>query len=430
LKKMIVCSDHTGYHLKEAVKKFLAENDIEVTDGGTYSPEVSVDYPDFSLKAANSVALGENCSGIVICGTGIGVSIAANKVPGIRAALCFDAFTAHQARAHNDANILALGAWVVSPERSEGILQEWLNTPFEFGRHVSRVARLNQANLAQKMDSSSGQLICGQFKFGISISLHETVFAPLFFSGRLEDGLQAAADRGFELVEISIRDPRAIDADQLANLVSSYGLRVSALATGQSCLHEGLCLSAANSNNRARAVQRLQEVADLASHLDAAMIIGGVRGRFSQTPPAAQEYSWTLEAIRSCVRHAANREVLTLLEPINRYETNFINTIADGLSLLNEIGEPDFKLLADTFHMNIEEPDLLVSLCQAGDRLGYVHIADSNRRAPGQGHTDFRSVFQTLKQLGFQGPISAEMLPLPDDITALNQLHNFLSSLQ
>jgi sugar phosphate isomerase/epimerase len=97
--------------------------------------------------------------------------------------------------------------------------------------------------------------------------------------------------------------------------------------------------------------------------------------------------------------------------------------------LLDEVGEPTFKLLADTFHMNIEEADISASLRQAGERIGYVHIADSNRRAPGQGHTDFRTIFQTLAQIGYCGPVSAEMLPLPDDLTALHQLRSFLSTL-
>jgi sugar phosphate isomerase/epimerase len=225
-----------------------------------------------------------------------------------------------------------------------------------------------------------------------------------------------------------VRDPSEINASQLANQLSNYGLRVSALATGQNCLHEGLCLTAAPMEVRTQAIQRICEIINLANELESALIIGGVRGGFSRTPPPADEYAWTIEAVSECVRYARLRGVPTLLEPINRYETNFVNTIVDGLQLLDEVGEPTFKLLADTFHMNIEEADIPASLRQAGERIGYVHIADSNRRAPGQGHTDFRTIFQTLARIGYCGPVSAEMLPLPDDLTALHQLRCFLST--
>ena len=190
-----------------------------------------------------------------------------------------------------------------------------------------------------------------------------------------------------------------------------------------------MCLSAAPPEIRAQAIQRICEIINLASELETALIIGGARGRFSSTPPSADEYAWTVEALGECVRYASLRGVPTLLEPINRYETNFVNTLAEGLHLLDEIGEPSFKLLADAFHMNIEEVDISTSLRQAGERIGYVHIADSNRRAPGQGHTDFRAIFQSLAQIGYCGPVSAEMLPLPDDLTALHQLSSFLLAL-
>jgi sugar phosphate isomerase/epimerase len=117
------------------------------------------------------------------------------------------------------------------------------------------------------------------------------------------------------------------------------------------------------------------------------------------------------------------------VEPINRYETNFINTVADGLAALDAINEAEVKLLLDTFHMNIEEFDLSAALRAAGDRLGYVHFADSNRQAPGRGHIDFLSLLRTLKDMGYRGRITAEILPLPDDEAALQGVAQFLNSL-
>jgi sugar phosphate isomerase/epimerase len=168
----------------------------------------------------------------------------------------------------------------------------------------------------------------------------------------------------------------------------------------------------------------------LASKFKAAVIIGGIRGRLSGTETEqAQQREAAVQAMRECARFAAAHHVMLLIEPINRYETNFINSAADGLALLDEIGEPSVELLLDTFHMNIEDVCINGSLEAAGDRLGYVHVADSNRRAPGQGHLDFRSVLHTLAKIGYEGPVTAEILPVPDDLKAIRQAGSFLTSL-
>ena len=133
--------DHGGFHLKPVILKYLDEQKIPYRDFGTYSEE-SCDYPDFALKVAKAVASGECEKGILICGTGIGISIAANKVKGIRAALCGDVFSAKATRAHNDANILALGERVTGPGLAVEILKAFLNTEFEGGRHATRVGKI------------------------------------------------------------------------------------------------------------------------------------------------------------------------------------------------------------------------------------------------------------------------------------------------
>jgi ribose 5-phosphate isomerase B len=136
-------ADHAGFRLKEIVKKYLEGAGYEVDDMGTWSEE-SVDYPDFARAVAERVASGKNPLGIVLCGTGIGVSIAANKVEGIRAALAHDSFTARRAREHNDANILALGGKVVGDDEAIAIVQEFLSAKFSGGRHQRRVDKITQ----------------------------------------------------------------------------------------------------------------------------------------------------------------------------------------------------------------------------------------------------------------------------------------------
>jgi ribose 5-phosphate isomerase B len=145
-------ADHAGFRAKESIKKYLEGAGYRVDDVGTGSEE-SVDYPDFARAVGERVAAGKNPLGIVVCGTGIGVSIAANKVEGIRAALAHDSLTARRAREHNDANVLALGGKIVGEDEAIAIVQEFLNAQFAGGRHQRRVEKINEMDLAREHKS-------------------------------------------------------------------------------------------------------------------------------------------------------------------------------------------------------------------------------------------------------------------------------------
>lgn len=139
--KVTIGSDHGAVQLKEEVKQVLTELAIEINDVGTF-PDVPADYPDIAEKVANSVISGEADKGIVLCGTGIGISIAANKIHGIRAALCHDIFSAKMAREHNDANILAMGERVIGFGPAREIVKAFFTTEFAGGRHERRVNKI------------------------------------------------------------------------------------------------------------------------------------------------------------------------------------------------------------------------------------------------------------------------------------------------
>lgn len=140
--KIALGCDHGGYELKQFIMKTLEKLGYEYEDFGCYSLE-SCDYPDFGAAAARAVAEGKCDRGIVICTTGIGISIAANKVKGIRCALCSDSLSAEMTRRHNDANIIAMGAGIVGPNLARRMVEVFLNTEFEGGRHARRVALLD-----------------------------------------------------------------------------------------------------------------------------------------------------------------------------------------------------------------------------------------------------------------------------------------------
>ncbi|MEK7701483.1 MAG: ribose 5-phosphate isomerase B [candidate division NC10 bacterium] len=134
-------ADHAGFPLKEDLKAWLIGRGYDVVDCGTQSTE-SVDYPDYAAAVAGTVTAGKAGRGVLVCGTGIGMAMAANKVPGIRAAACTDAYTARLSREHNDANVLALGARITACDAAVEILQAWLAAEFAGGRHVRRVDKL------------------------------------------------------------------------------------------------------------------------------------------------------------------------------------------------------------------------------------------------------------------------------------------------
>jgi len=141
--KVALASDHAGYAEKERLKSVLRELGVEFEDLGTVS-EDSVDYPDYARKVAEAVAHGEVEQGVLVCGSGTGMAIAANKVPGVRAAVAWSEETAQLARQHNDANVLAIGARTTEPRLIPDIVRAWFSTPFEGGRHAARVEKIKQ----------------------------------------------------------------------------------------------------------------------------------------------------------------------------------------------------------------------------------------------------------------------------------------------
>ena len=150
--RIAVGSDHAGFRAKETIKAYLEGAGYGVDDVGTFSEE-SVDYPDFSRAVGERVASGKNPLGVLVCGTGIGVSIAANKVEGIRAALAHDSLTARRAREHNDANVLTLGGKIVGDDEAIAIVQEFLNAQFAGGRHQRRIDKITEMDRERERQS-------------------------------------------------------------------------------------------------------------------------------------------------------------------------------------------------------------------------------------------------------------------------------------
>lgn len=241
----------------------------------------------------------------------------------------------------------------------------------------------------------------------------------------LDDALKILSEAGFDGVELSILDPKKHQG--VEKKVSDYGLEVPALSTGLNYIHYRLSLTSPNPEVREKAVERLTEIAELGYRLGGAgVIVGLMRGRLQEGIKPENAYSLLVENLKKVCRNAAKYGVDVFFEPLNRYETEIINTVSEGLRLLEDVGEENLYLLLDTFHMNIEEKVIEDSIRMADGKIGHFHVADSNRLAPGMGHLDFASILHALNDTGYKKYLSAEIIVKPDLETAARVTMNTL----
>ena len=252
-------------------------------------------------------------------------------------------------------------------------------------------------------------------KLVISATPQRANFAPILLQGDIEEAFAKAAQLGYQGIELHLRDPHEIDWDKTLAMVKQYSLPVTALGTGAGARVDGLTFTDLDVAVRKRTIERVAEHIKFAALLDASIIIGSMNGHIAGNQ-IAKEYH--LDCLKQCCELGAKDKVTILLEPLNRYESDWLNNTQDTLEIIAKAEYPNIKYLADTFHMNIEEASIIDSLKSAGNNLGYVHLVDSNRQIPGNGHILFDQVLKTLADMKFTGPMSFECLPAPDSKTA------------
>ena len=258
-------------------------------------------------------------------------------------------------------------------------------------------------------------------KLSVVLSTQQTQFQAASFSGSLAQNIADIAAMGYDGVELAIRDPMLVDVDALEALTREHGLRVPAIGTGQAWGEEKLSFTDPDESVRRAAIERVKSHVPLAARFNAVIIIGLVRGIIKPGITQEQGMAWLCEALQECSTAANPFGVRLALEPINRYETTLVNSVAQGMALIDRVGADNFGLLLDTFHMNIEEPDILQSISTCGDRIFHFHVADSNRWYPGAGHLDFSGILSRLQSTGYDGFVSGEFMPLPDPLTAARE---------
>jgi 5-keto-L-gluconate epimerase len=247
----------------------------------------------------------------------------------------------------------------------------------------------------------------------VVLSAQEASFQAATFKGDLVQNLADIAAMGYDGVEIAIRDPRQVDGPAILALAREHGLEVPAIGTGQAWGEEGLSFTDPDPAVRKAAIERINSHAPLAAEADAVIILGLIRGILRPNVDHGQAMTWLVDALKACCNEAARLGARLVLEPIHRYETTLINNLEQGRELIEAVGADNLGMLADTFHMNIEEPSMEESLRATGSRVYHVHVADSNRWPPGGGHIDFSSILDTLDDMGYAGWVSGEFLPIP-----------------
>jgi sugar phosphate isomerase/epimerase len=253
-------------------------------------------------------------------------------------------------------------------------------------------------------------------KLSIVLSTQPASFSALAYQGNLKRNIANIAHLGYDGVELAVRDPVLLDVQSLESALIESDLPVPAIGTGQAYGEEGLSLTSRDEAIRSSAIERIKSHVPLAAQLGAIVIIGLIRGKTEAKAKHQDTLDRFVESLHECA--GFDSTVRFAVEPINRYETDLVNTVESGLEFVEKLGLENVGLLLDSFHMNIEEPDIAASIRQARERIFHFHIADSNRWYPGAGHIDFGEIMATLDQVGYSGFVSAEILPLPDPDTA------------
>jgi sugar phosphate isomerase/epimerase len=241
-------------------------------------------------------------------------------------------------------------------------------------------------------------------------------------SGTFEEKLAKARGLGYQGVELMVRDAASLRADDIREALRRHGLEMPQIVTGEVFGVDGLALLHPDVTIEAAAMRRTQAIVQLAGALNRGTMVnvGRLRGRLDWFGPdgAVAARDRLVAKLGVLADYAETCGVRITLEPLNRFQGDFVHTSREGIELVGEVGRPNFGLMLDVFHMNIEDPSIEKAIHETGPLLWHVHIADSNRLPPGQGHLDFKSIQTALSQIGYDGYLSAELLPLPDPDTA------------
>ncbi len=242
--------------------------------------------------------------------------------------------------------------------------------------------------------------------------------AFVVFREPFSSSLRKAADFGYDGVELALLDRSQVDMADLKRLLSETGLEVPMISTGQVFAEAGDSFASTDPEVRAKAERRFAGLIEVAAEFGAFINVGRIRGTVEANGSRSEVEARVAEILGRLSARGSELGVMVLLEPVNRYETDFLNSTDEAADFLDRHALSALGLMPDLFHMNIEDADPTDSLRRHASRIKYLHFADSNRNAPGSGHMDFRSPLAALRDTAFSGWITLEIFPRPDADTA------------
>ncbi|MFO1064095.1 MAG: sugar phosphate isomerase/epimerase family protein [Pirellulales bacterium] len=257
----------------------------------------------------------------------------------------------------------------------------------------------------------------------ITVSLvPEAKAGPFVFHDGLQDACQHASQLGFDAIEIFPPSADAVTGGEAARCVKEFGLQVAAVGTGAGWVKHQLSLTSLNPDVRNRALEFIRSIIVAAGGFQAPAIIGSMQGKIEPGQSRDEALKHLASALEELSNFAAHQfDTKLLIEPLNRYESNVLNRVDETAEWLKGLQLDNVRILADLFHMNIEEADMAAAIRSAGHIIGHVHFADSNRSAVGFGHSPIADSVAALKQIGYNGYLSAEILPRPNARAAAEQ---------
>lgn len=264
-------------------------------------------------------------------------------------------------------------------------------------------------------------------KLSVAIAGSEAMPNAFVVFRGVEESIRKAHELGFDGVELALKRPDEVEPSTLRRLLKENSLEVSAVSSGQVYAARNLYFTDEDKEKRRELYDTFCAFIDLASDFGGLVNIGRTRGFIGDRDPKLCEDLF-LDMAHAVADHAEKRGVELILEPVNRYEIDFINNLDECVALLKKVNRKNFTMMPDVFHMNIEDDHIGESLIRNKEFVRYIHFADTNRHAPGDGHMDWDEIFNALTTIGYDGWTTAEILPIPDPWTAAQRTVKFLKN--
>jgi len=266
-------------------------------------------------------------------------------------------------------------------------------------------------------------------KIAVAIAPENALPSAFVVFRGLETSIRKAAEMGYDGVELALLDKDQVNIKSIKDLINKYNMEIPVVSTGQVFAGSKLWFTDPDPSRRAKVVEVFKGLVDVASEFGAMINMGRVRGFIGEGETVEIAEQRFGDVVREISEYSSKKGVKLILEPVNRYEINFINNLDQGVELIKKLGLKDMGLMPDVFHMNIEDVSIEGNLKKYIDYVDYVHFADSNRLAPGWGHLDFKSIVDALNEVNYKGWVSVEIFPEPDPDSAAKQAIDYLRTL-